>query len=131
MRFDAVAAMYRVRLLAFVRTRLGERLARRTEPEDVLQETLLTAFESLDRFEWRGERSLFSWLATIAEYEIRGLGRGRRPDPLELDRDVAGSAPSPSRVLRREERLARLERALDVLEEPHRTVVRLVRARRT
>ena len=34
--------------------------------DDVLQETFLRAFDSLERFDWRGEDSLYSWLHGIA-----------------------------------------------------------------
>lgn len=125
--FDELAERLRGRLLGFIRTRLGHRLRRQFEPEDILQGTFLKAFGSLERFECRGKGSLFGWLATIAEYEIRGLGRSQKLDALPLDEDPSGSAPSPSRIVRREERFDRLESALDSLGADHRTVIRLAR----
>ena len=125
--FDDLAEEHRERLLAFIRTRLGAQLRRRTEPDDILQEAYLKGFRSLDRFEWRGEGSFFGWLATIAEYVIRELGRSHKLEALPLEREPLDEAPSPSRVARREERFVKLGDALSGLSEDHRTVIRLAR----
>lgn len=124
--FDAVAAGYRGRLIAFINKRLGQALRQRIEPEDVVQDALLRAYESIDRFEWRGPNSLFSWLASIAELRIRDLSRAaqRRPQlPLEID--PAADAISPSKHLRREERFERLDNALNSLSDDHKRIIRL------
>ena len=125
--FGKLAAVHRTGLLLFIRTRLGARLRAETEAEDILQETYLKAFDSVDRFEWQGDRSFFKWIATIAEYIIRGLGRSQKGAAALLDFNHADSAPSPSRALRREERLERLQTALQSLDEDHQTVIRLAR----
>ena len=124
--FDALADAHRERLLAFVRTRLGHGLRTRVEPEDLVQDALLRAFESVARFEWRGPDSLFNWLASIVEFRIRDLSRSARRKPqLPLTIDPAGDVVSPSKNLRREERFDRLETALDRLSGDHREVIRL------
>ena len=124
--FDALADAHRERLLAFVRTRLGHGLRTRVEPEDLVQDALLRAFESVARFEWRGPDSLFNWLASIVEFRIRDLSRSARRKPqLPLTIDPAGDEVSPSKNLRREERFDRLETALDRLSGDHREVIRL------
>lgn len=124
--FDALAAEYRGRLLAFARTRLGPDLLARLEPEDLVQDALLRAYESLERFEWRGPESLFSWIASIVEFRIRDVSRAARRQPqLPLEIDPAGDAITGSRRLRREERFERLERALECLSGDHREVIRL------
>ena len=125
--FDELAQEHRERILSFIQTRLGDRLRQQFDPEDILQEALLKAFKSISRFEWRGKGSLFGWLATIAEYEIRGLGRSKKIDPFPLERDPADSVGSPSRALRREERFDRLDAALESLDADHATVIRLAR----
>ncbi len=125
--FDQLVDMHSERLLAFIRTRLGDHLRRQVEPEDVFQETCLRAFRSVDSFEWRGEGSFFGWTASIAEYAIRELGRSYRGTPFPLDRDPSDSVPSPSRMLRREERFDHLKAALADLPEDHQTVIRLAR----
>ena len=124
--FDALADAHHDRLLAFVRTRLGHSLRTRIEPEDLVQDALLRAFESVARFEWRGPESLFNWLASIVEFRIRDLSRSTRRRPLLLlTIDPEGDAVSPSKNLRREERFERLETALDRLSGDHREVIRL------
>lgn len=98
------------------------------EPEDVLQDALLRAYESIGRFEWRGPDSVFSWFAAIAEFRIRDLSRAARRRPrVPLGVEPVGDEVSPSRHLRREERLERFEEALERLSSDHRTVIRLAR----
>jgi RNA polymerase sigma factor (sigma-70 family) len=41
------------------------RRGNKTEADDLLQDTLLRALRNLDKFEYRGERSLVSWLLTM------------------------------------------------------------------
>jgi RNA polymerase sigma-70 factor (ECF subfamily) len=126
--FDALAGEHRERLLAFVHKRLGIDLRARIEPEDVVQDALLRAYESIERFEWRGPDSLFNWLATIVEFRIRDLSRAARRRPqVALRADPAGDVLSPSKHLRREERFERLEQALDRLSDDHREVIYLAR----
>lgn len=125
--FDHLAQKHRERLTAFVRARLGRELEERVEVEDVLQETFLRGFRSIDRFERRGEDSFFQWLCSIAECIIRDWARARKRRPsVPLDRDVVGSASaSPSRSLRRDERFDRLQEALRRLSPDHQEVIRL------
>ena len=125
--FDHLVGEHRQRLLSFITTRLGTRLRGQTEIEDIFQESCLNGFRSIDRFEYRGEGSFFAWLATIAELQIRGLGRSSNQRVYGLDRDPASSSPSPSRVLRREERFLKLETAMESLSPDHREVIRLAR----
>ena len=126
--FDELVAELRPRLIAFAQTRLGPDLRSRTEPEDIVQDTVVRALQSFERFEWRGENSLFNWFASILEYRIRDLSRARqRTGHGRLEIDPATDSVSASQAVRREERLERLEAALGSLNEAHREVVRLVR----
>src|SRR5688572_32563697 len=59
------------KLLRIIRLRLGPSLRRRLESQDILQATLLRAFERLDQFEGSGSGSLMAWMAAIARNEIR------------------------------------------------------------
>jgi DNA-directed RNA polymerase specialized sigma24 family protein len=54
---------------------MGAEVRGRVEPDDVVQDTIARALESLERFRWEGEDSFLRWLATIAEFD------GRRPPP--------------------------------------------------
>ena len=69
---DQVLSRYQDRLLRIVRQRLGNRLRSMLESGDIVQSTMLSAVESLDRFEMRDERSLINWLAKLAERQITG-----------------------------------------------------------
>ncbi len=51
--FDELIEIHRDRLTSWVRTRVGEKVRRSTDVEDLLQDTYLRAFEALDRFTWR------------------------------------------------------------------------------
>lgn len=125
--FDRLAQKHRPELLSFVSSRLRAAVRARLEAEDVVQDTLLTAFRVLDRFEWRGPDSFGRWLRAIAEHSIRNASRKRfHPDePLGLE--PAGGDTSPSRALRRHERFDRLQRALLSLSPDHREVIQLAR----
>ncbi|MEM7233206.1 MAG: sigma-70 family RNA polymerase sigma factor [Planctomycetota bacterium] len=140
--FSALVGQHRTRIEAIVRMRLDPRLRRRLDTEDVVQETLLKAFQALKKFEWRTEREFRSWLLSIAESVCsdttrRHLVAGKKPIDREVFLDpnadsrragtlvdlLAAPSPTPSRGLRRAERLDRLERALDTLSSHHREVI--------
>ena len=59
------------KLLALIRIRLGPTLRRQVESGDILQQTLLKAFEKIEHFEGADRDTLMGWLATIAWNEIR------------------------------------------------------------
>ena len=116
------------RLLFVIRSRLGVRLKGQLEAEDVLQETLLQAFQSVGTFEWRGGDSFMRWLSGIAGHVIlKQAYRGERLPKLELDRELASQEVSPSKGMRREERFTRLQTALERLGPEQRRIVVLAR----
>ena len=59
--FDTLVELYRLRLLRQIESRVGTNLRARLEPEDVFQDTLVRAYESIQRFRWQGEESFYSW----------------------------------------------------------------------
>jgi RNA polymerase sigma-70 factor (ECF subfamily) len=122
--FDELAGACRDRLRTLVRFRLGASLRREVDPEDVVQETLLRAFRTIGRFTSRSEDSFFRWLSGIARNVI--LERCRSVQPAaDLDAlDTQAESASPSRALRRRERLDRLQRALNELSPEYRRVLR-------
>jgi RNA polymerase sigma-70 factor (ECF subfamily) len=118
----------RPRLEAHIRMRLGPHLRREVSPEDVYQETLARALKSLPQCRADDEESFFRWLRGIAEHVILNLARRQRGDKLVyIDHDAPVAGPTPSKLLRREERFERLREALDALEPDYREVVYLVR----
>ena len=122
------------RLLALIRLRLGPSLRRHVESADVLQTTLLRAFENLETFRGRGETSMMAWLVRIAENEIRDqhqyLHRERRD--IDQTRRLSGCSQSlvasvrsaSSRVLLSAQE-TKIEEAMESLPERQREVVLL------
>lgn len=112
--------------------RLALRLTRdEPEAEDILQETFLQAFRSIDSFE--GRSSLRTWLYRIA-YNIVLMRRRDGKPALFLDLDLAdeGATPVPTQLFdwcclpeadfQTKEVQAELERAIDDLPETLRAV---------
>jgi len=120
------------RLLALVRLRMGPALRARMESRDILQATLLKAFQHIDRFESSDARSLMAWLARIVENEIRDQADYQHRQRRDVARDVAlsqGLDAVAARVRSQvsqvvlDEELRRVERALESLEPDHREVI--------
>ena len=59
----------RPQLLAFIERSLSDGLRRRVEPQDILQETSISAIHSLAEIEL-GDRDPFGWLCHLAERRI-------------------------------------------------------------
>jgi RNA polymerase sigma-70 factor (ECF subfamily) len=122
------------RLLAYIRLRLGRSLRARVESCDILNDSLLKAFQRIDQFEQSDGRSLMAWLSRIAENQIRDQANyhhRRRRDaaravPLgdDLEHLAAQVRSQTSRLVFREE-TRRLECALDDLDEAYREVILL------
>ena len=126
--FDELVTLYRDRLDARIRSKISARLRSQLEPEDLVQETLLRAFESIGTFQWQGEDGFCRWLFGIADHVIlKAAKKNRRVLRLDLAHEAAGSGVSPSRAMQREERHARFESALKNLSPEHRQVILLTR----
>ena len=126
--FDELMAEHSGALLASIRRRMGTTLGERIEPEDLVQETLVRAFRSLESFEWRGEGSFRRWLDGIAGHVVLHSARTQsRNREFQISRAPNSACVSPSRQQRREERFDRLKSALDRLSPDHQRVIRLSR----
>jgi RNA polymerase sigma-70 factor (ECF subfamily) len=126
--FDFLVSKFQGRLKTLVRLRIGSHLKGNVAIEDVLQEALLRAFQSIGKATFDTEQSFFAWLATIAERTIVDLARRHASRPsCSLEREIPASDVSPSRGLQRQERFERLQRALDSLSPDHREVIVLAR----
>ncbi len=124
--FEELAERCRPRLLGIIRCRLGEHLE--IECDDVLQEVLMRAYESLKRIEWQGEDALIAWFGTIAENVILNHARRqKRERKVPVDSALAGTGTSASTAMQRERRFARLQAALDSLSPEARRVVLMAR----
>ena len=124
------------RLHALVRLRLGPQLRGHIESVDIVQQTLLKAFQNLQGFEGQAETSLMAWLGAIAKNEIvdqaRYLGRDRRDATKNVAVDdvgelVASQVRSEVSRLHLDAQTKRLETALEGLSEAHREVILLRR----
>lgn len=131
-------------LRAFLRARCGTRLRGRAGVDDLVQESLLLAWQGLEGFRWQGEIAFRSWLLSIAVNVVRTHQRranaARRDVRRELPLETLGEAGrhrqrslpplvdgAPARGMRREERFNRLRDALLTLRPDHRKVIALVR----
>jgi RNA polymerase sigma-70 factor (ECF subfamily) len=122
------------KLLALIRLRLGPAMRHHLESGDILQATMLKAFENLESFRGEGSGSLMGWLVRIAENEIRDqhqfLHRERRD--VERTQRASGCSQSlivsvrsaSSRVLLTTQEV-RIEAAIEGLSEHQREVVLL------
>jgi RNA polymerase sigma-70 factor (ECF subfamily) len=125
---------YGERLHALVRLRLGARLRRHIDSCDVVQTTMLKAFQIFDRFEGSRSASLMAWLGRIAENEIRDQAdfyeRHKRRDDFETPLEgklgaLQAEVSSASGRLYVKEQMERLERAFEFLSTDHREVILL------
>ena len=123
---------YRRRLAVLIHFKLDHRES--ADVEDVLQETYLKAFRSLDGFEYRSPGSFLRWLSSIADSVIvdraRYRGRERRAGdevPFRSESNPLGPEPAdtktPSRLFAQEEALQRLLGRLASLPEHYRAVI--------
>jgi RNA polymerase sigma-70 factor (ECF subfamily) len=141
--FDRLARENEAPLRSQIDFHLGAGLRSRVEIDDLLQETLLRAFRSMGQFEGETPAALRTWLAGIAHHAVVDCARRLTAKKTDYRREVAlpaepGSSlgggrlstlpspsPSPSRLLRREERLDRLLGAVQTLSPDHRQVILL------
>ncbi len=129
---------YLPRVRQIVALRMGRRLGRFMETDDIAQEALLKAFNGLDRFEHKSEGSFRNWLARCVECEIkdqvrkvdakkRGAGKVYRFGDCSSDILVssifAGSGPSPSQVVQAADLETEIEEALLAMPEHLREVI--------
>jgi RNA polymerase sigma factor (sigma-70 family) len=111
---------YRPRLERIVRIRMGARLRRFLEVDDLIQEVYIVALRKLGEIELRNHASIIQWLAKVAENQIRDkldyFAAQKRDDarevPLEmrrpggeapLRREIADVGTSPSLAAQRTE----------------------------
>jgi RNA polymerase sigma factor (sigma-70 family) len=109
--------------------RIGDRM----QAEDLLKDTLVTAMEKIDNFQWQG-RSIFFWLRKIALRRVidlhRAAGRARLLEEALL-READGAAElagADEKLVAEEDRRSaqeRIEAALAQLSDRYAQVIRL------
>ncbi len=125
---EELARCYEGSLQAVVRAKLGPRLEKRVEVEDIVQETLLRAFKALSGFRWREPDSFIRWLSRIAGNVIHEVAKREKHDWVVLVEDPASETEvTQSHAMRRNERFDRLQSSLDSLNPEQREAVVLAR----
>jgi RNA polymerase sigma-70 factor (ECF subfamily) len=129
---------YLPRVRQIVALRLGERLKRFLDAEDMVQEVLLDVFQGLKRFVHQTEGSFRNWLARCVECEIADAARGAQRKKRgggrvlrfrDCDSDFLRSSIfatdelSPSRAAMGKEINEEIEAALLQLPKHHREVI--------
>jgi RNA polymerase sigma-70 factor (ECF subfamily) len=124
------------------RVELHARLQGKVDPSDLVQQTLLEAYQAWEQFRGTTEAELGAWLRRILAHNLadaaRRYGTAGRDVALEqsleisleqsasrLDVWLADDRSSPSEVALRQERLRRLDEALATLPEDQRLAVEL------
>ena len=137
--FTLLFEKYRARLGVMIHYKLSEDLRRSVEVDDVLQETLLSASQDIDRFQYQSPGSFLRWLARIADHVIidmaRHEGRQKRDAgdrvPLRSPSNPGGFEPAdsktPSRLFAARQGVEALLQKLDDLPEDYRQVILLAR----
>ncbi len=127
--FDQLAERFRRRLGSSVEAWSKFQLGPKLDPDDTIQETFVRAHRALPRFEWDGgDDSFFRWLCGIAKRALAQMAEdARKARPPSTAADVPVGTPSPSQILRRQERFDRLEAAVEKLTPEYRQVVLLSR----
>jgi RNA polymerase sigma-70 factor (subfamily 1) len=141
--FVEYAESKRRALEAFVKRKLSDALKRKVEPEDVVQEAIISAAGSFEQMDL-SERDPFSWLCHLAERRIidahrrffgaqkraadrevglhTPIGDGERGGFIDL---LVASLTSPSQAFSREQREFRMLAAIDELPDDARTALQL------
>lgn len=126
--FDDLVGRFRVRLRSSVEGWSRFQLGPALDVEEILQETLVAAFQSLPRFEWQGEDSFLLWLCGIAKRVVlKSTREALKKRGSRLSADVPAGGVSPSKVLRRNERFDRLQESLESLSPEYREAIQLAR----
>ncbi len=143
--FDKITRHFHARIESIVRLRIGQDLRRRIDVDDVVQETYMRAFKGISNFEWESEPQFRAWLCKIAERTCTDVVRQHVISQKQsIDKELQGglgpksdggqtnllellslTQTRPSGYVRREERLTRLEQAMDSLSDRHKEVILL------
>ncbi len=115
---------YRKRLLHFIL----QKVKRREDAEEILQDTFVSALDSLPLF--RQESSFYTWLGAIAKHEIADFYRKKRLKTIVLSRlpkleSFVSQALSPSAALEAKELEEEVIRCFKSLSEGNSRILRL------
>lgn len=132
---ETLVRTYMEHMRKHVSRRVGARLRRRLETDDILQSSLALAVRDLEgkQLEFDGERPFLAWLLKVAERKIqmaaRRHGAGKRDLERELPLDghdrAAEEGPTPSRAAVANERAAQVQQALAHLDPEDRQIMEM------
>jgi RNA polymerase sigma-70 factor (ECF subfamily) len=148
MNYDAVSQSgsilegFRAYLHLLARLQLDPQLARKLDPADLVQQTLLQAVDAFDRFRGRTEAELAAWLRQILARNLANATRDHRRAKRDVAREcsletaldqsstrleafLAAEQSSPSQQVQRKEQAVRLAAALAELPEAQREALTL------
>jgi RNA polymerase sigma-70 factor (ECF subfamily) len=131
---------FRAYLRLLARMQMGIRWQAKLGESDLVQQTLMEAYRTLDQFRGQGEAELAAWLRSILAHQlahaVRDLGRTRRDVSRErsleqaLERSsaclaswLAADGPSISDQAAHNEQVVRLAQAMERLPEAQREAV--------
>ena len=131
---------YRAYLRLLAGARLDPRLRAKLDPSDLVQQTLLEAYQALDGFRGRSPEEMAGWLRQILARNLANALRDFRRDKRDVAREqdlegllsdssarveawLAAEQSSPSARAERQEEAVRLAAALEELPEVEREVV--------
>lgn len=134
---EVLLLRYQERVRRIVRIRLGPVLRQQLESGDVLQQVLLDAFRSLDRYEPRDEAGFLAWLSGIVEHRLRDAADYHGADKRDAARvrplDASGSVSpadalvdggtTPPESAARSEAAQRLDACLSALPDAERELI--------
>lgn len=139
---DELVGRHLPALRAYIRMRMGPRVRRWETDSDIAQSVCLEALGGLESIEDRGEAAFRHWLFTIGRRKlarrdqhltvakrdvdlIESRATTSRPDP--LDAEIQRAFGSPSEMAIERETVARIEEAMDTLDEETREIILLSR----
>lgn len=117
---------------------MPQRLWSKVDPSDIVQQTLLKAYQKIGQFRGKSEEELAAWLRTILANVVSTFATGRRnlaqerslecaveQSSARLEAWLAANQSSPSESVVRHERLLQISEAFARLPEDQRTAVEL------
>lgn len=95
--FARLVARVRGGLATWIAVRMGPRLRSRVSEDDVLQESLLQAYRTLDSFESQGPGSFRRWLLSVAENRVRDLSKFHSAQKRDAAREIGAARTEAER----------------------------------